>query len=401
MKKIINIKKPKKFIYLDNGASTQIDPQILRLLTRTLNKFYANTKSIHQKGQEAKDLLEKSREGFAEKLKTSPGEIIFTCSSTESNNLALKGVINFTSSKKHLIISNIEHTSITKPAKYLKDLGHEVSVAIANHDGVIDLEYFEKLIQDNTILVSINFVNHELGTVQPIKEIVAVIEKERKRRVKENISTPIYLHVDATQALGHIPINIKELGVDLLTASSHKIYGPKGAGLLYVKKGVKIKPLFHGGEHEYGLRAGSVNLPAIYAFFKAYEISLQRMKKDDQKYKKMKKYIIKEITKNIPESFINGDIKNQLNCVVNMRFNNVEGETLAFTLDHNNIGVSTGSACSVGSISDSSLFSIGLRPNEIQSSIRISLGRFTSQQDIDTFLKILIKSVQNLRKISI
>jgi len=400
MKKIINIKKAKKFIYLDNSASTPIDPQILRLLSRTLNKFYANTKSIHQKGQEAKDLLEKSREGFAEKLKTSPGEIIFTSSSTESNNLALKGVINFTSEKKHLIISNIEHSSTTKAAKYLKDLDHEVSIAVADKNGLIDLDHFKSLIKENTLLVSFNYVNHELGTIQPISDIVKIINQERKKRVKEGNKTPIYLHIDATQAFGHMPINIKDMGIDLLTASSHKIYGPKGAGLLYVKKGVKIKPLFHGGEHEFGIRAGSVNLPAIYAFFKAYELALQRMKKDDQKYKKMKKLIIKEITKKIPESFINGDPKLQLNNVVNVRFNNVEGETLAFTLDYNNIGVSTGSACAINSISDSTLFSIGLRPNEIQSSIRISLGRFTSQQDIDIFLKILIKCVTNLRKIS-
>jgi cysteine desulfurase len=381
-----------KRIYLDYAATTPLDPSVIKTILPYLKENFGNSASLHYEGRKAKKALEEVRDFFANKLKAQfPEEIIFTSSATESNNLAIKGVAYSSIKKgKHILISPIEHSSVLKPVLDLKQDGFEVEFLSVNREGVVDLKDLERKIRKDTILVSINYANNEIGTIQPIKEIGEICQKKK-----------VLFHTDAAQAFGKIPINVKNLKIDLLTASSHKIYGPKGVGLLYIKKGIKIKPLLLGGDHEFGLRASTVNVPLIVGFKKAFEISLLKQKEELKKFSFFRKKIAKFIQKEIKGVHLTGSKKHRLNNILSFWFEGIEGEALMMLLDEKGIAVSTGSACASLKLEPSHvLLACGYLPYQAHSSLRVSFGRFTTEKEIDVFLKALKESVLYLRKIS-
>lgn len=373
-----------KKVYLDHAATTPVDPKVFSAMEPFFSNKFGNTMSLHGFGQEAKLALEQSRETIANALGVNSEEIIFTGSATESNNLALKGVA---SKGKHIIISSIEHPCIMESAKWLEKQGIEITRLKVDKYGLVDIEEVKKSIKDNTVLVSVIHASNEIGTIEPINEI-AKICKERG----------VYFHTDASQSFGKIPIDISN--IDLLTASSHKIYGPKGAAFLYVKKGVKIEPFLHGGGQERGLRGSTVNVPAIVGFAKATELCMKEMKEEGKRLSKLRDYFIKKALK-IEDSHLNGHSVKRLPNNINIWFNYVEGESVTIQLDLEGIAVSTGSACSSFKLEPSHvLMAIGLKPQEAHGSSRITLGRWTKKSDIDYLLKVLPKIIKRIRQIS-
>jgi cysteine desulfurase len=381
------MKKLKK-IYLDYASSTPIDENVLTEMIPYFKSFFANTMSIHSLGREAKVILEKSRERVAGFICAKSKEIIFTSSATESNNFALKGIAFANKNKgNHIIVSSIEHESILKAAEFLEREGFKITRVKVNEKGIVDPKDIEKLIKKETILVSVIHANNEIGSIQPVSQIGRLCREKG-----------VYFHVDAAQSFGKIAVNVNQMNVDLLTASSHKIYGPKGAAILYIKEGTKIEPLLHGGGHEMELRSSTVNLGAIVGFVKAVELCNLYMKEEFKRIMKLKEKFVSTILKSIDGVVINGDQKRCLPNIVNISFKGIEGEALAIKLDMEGICISTGSACSSVSLEPSHvLLAIGRRGKEARSAVRFSFGRFTSTEDINYTLKILIKSVKELR----
>lgn len=389
-------KKLKK-IYLDYAATTPIDPRVLKSMEPFLKERFGNTMSLHSFGQEAKEVLEESREIIANFIGAKSNEIIFTSSATESNNLALKGIAFANRDRgNHIIISSIEHPCIMESAKWLESQGFKITRLKVDKYGLVNPEDVKKEIKKETILVSIMHANNEIGTIQPIKEISKIIKSQNS-----NLKTQIYFHTDAAQTLGKIPVNMKELGVDLLTGSSHKIYGPKGAAFLYIKEGTKITPLLHGGGHEMGLRSSTVNVPSIVGFAKALEIAKKEMKKEKRRLEKLRKKLEKGVLKKIKGSHLVGHFQKKLPNIANFWFEGVEGESIVIELDLLGIAASTGSACSSEKLEPSHvLLATGLKPWQAHGSLRLSLGRWTKEGDIDYVLKVLPKVIERLRAIS-
>jgi len=391
-----------KKIYLDNAATTPLDPRVLKAMLPFLKEEYGNPSSLHSLGQRSREAIEKSREIIANFIKAKTDEIFFTSGGTESNNFAIKGVA-FANEKfgKHIITSKIEHHAVLEPCHWLEKNGFKVSYLDVDKNGLINVNQVEKTITDETILVSIMHANNEIGTIEPIIEIGNLIKKVREERKERNIKTPIYFHTDAVQTFGHLPINVNELNVDLLSASAHKLYGPKGTGLLYIKKGVKIEPLIHGGGHEKGLRSGTENTAGIIGFAKAVEIAKKEMDKEYQRLTKFRDLLIEEIFKKIDGVSLNGDRYLRLPNNINISVKGVEGEAMVLYLDKKGIACSTGSACSSHSLEPSHvLLAIGKSPEEAHSSLRITLGRFTKEKDLKIFIQALTETINYLRKIS-
>jgi cysteine desulfurase len=381
----------KNKIYLDYAATTPLDPRVLKAMEPYFSKKFGNTMSLHSFGQEAKTALEESREIVADLMGAKPSEVIFTSSATESNNLALKGVA-FANRKKgnHIIISSIEHSCIMESAKWLEKQGFEITRLKVDKYGLVDPEDVKKAIKKETILVSIMHANNEIGTIEPIEEIGKIC-KERG----------VYFHTDAAQSFGKIPINVNKMNIDLMTVSSHKMYGPKGVGALFVREGVKIEPILHGGGHEMGLRSSTVNVAGIVGFAKACEIAKKEMEKEAKKLTKLRDKLIKGVLEKIPGSHLNGHPTKRLPNNANFWFEGVEGESIVIQLDLLGIAASTGSACSTEKLEPSHvLLAIGLRPEQAHGSLRLSLGRWTTEKDIDYVLEVLPKVIEKLRKIS-
>jgi len=386
-----------KKIYLDYAATTPVDPRVLRTMLPYFSEKFGNTMSLHSWGQEAKQALEESREQVSDLIGAKPNEIIFTSSATESNNLALKGVAFANKEKgRHIIISQIEHPCIMESAKWLESQGFEITRLPVDKYGLIDPEEVKKAIKKNTILVSIIHASNEIGTIQPIAEIGRLL-----KTINYKLKTKIYFHTDAAQTLGKIPIDVNKMNVDLLTASSHKMYGPKGAALLFVREGTKIEPLLHGGGHETGLRSSTVNVAAIVGFAEACKICQEEMKKEAQRQRKLREKLIKGVLEKIPGSHLNGHPKKRLPNNANFWFEFIEGESMVIQLDLLGIAASTGSACSSAKLEPSHvLLAIGLRPEEAHGSLRLTLGRWTTEKDIEYVLKVLPEIIKKLRKIS-
>ena len=381
----------KKRIYLDYAATTPVDPRVIKAMLPFFNEKFGNTMSLHSFGQEAKLVLEKSREQVADLIKAKANEIIFTSSATESNNLVLKGIA-FANRKKgnHIIISPIEHPCIMETAKWLEKNDFEISRLSIDKYGLVDPEEVKKLIKKETILVSVMHANNEIGTIEPIEKIGAICKKQG-----------VYFHTDATQTFGKIPIDVNKINADLLSASSHKFYGPKGVGCLFIREGVRITPLLHGGGHESGLRSATVNVAGIVGFAKAVELAKKEMKKESKQLAKLRDKLIKGISENIRDSQLNGHPGKRLPNNVNFSFSFVEGESLVIQLDLLGIAVSTGSACSSDKLLPSHVLSaIKLKPYQIHGSLRFTLGRWTKEADIDYVLKVLPNVVEKLREIS-
>lgn len=388
----MKIKARKKIYYFDYAASTPIDPKVLKVIGKHLKNNFANSMSLHQMGQRAAIAIETSRKKLAKIINAEPNEIIFTSSATESNNLAIKGTAfaNRNRGKKHIIISKIEHDCILESARWLKSMGWTVDYLNVDKYGFIDINQLRKLIRKETLLVSIIHANNEIGTIQDV-EIIGKICRE----------AGVYFHTDASQSFAREKIDVKKMNIDLLTASSHKIYGPKGVALLYVKKNVIIEPILHGGGHEKGLRSSTLNTPAIVGFAKAAEIMNKLREKENERLREMRDYLIQEILTKIPRSHLNGHPQKRLANNINISFNGVEGESLLTELDYYGIEVSTGSACSSSNLMPSHvLIALGLPPQEAHGSLRISLGRFTKKSEVKYLVKTLIKVVKKLREVS-
>jgi cysteine desulfurase len=377
-------------IYLDYAATTPVDKRVVKAMEPYFYEKFGNTMSLHSFGQEAKIALENSRAVLADLINAKPNEIIFTGSATESNNFTLKGIVLANKNRgNHIIISSIEHPCVVESAKWLEKQGFEITNIPVDKYGMVNPEDIRKAITGKTILVSIIHASNEIGTIEPIEEIGKICHEKG-----------VYFHTDASQSFGKILIDVKKMNIDLLTASSHKIYGPKGAGLLYVRDGVKIEPLLHGGGHENGLRSSTINLPAIVGFAKAAEICKKEMKKENKRLTALRNKLIKEVLK-IKNSHLNGHPEKRLANNANFSFDFIEGESLVMQLDMEEIACSTGSACSSIKLEPSHvLLATGLRPEQAHGSLRVSLGRYTTEKDINKLIKVLPKIVKKIRQIS-
>jgi len=412
-----------KKIYLDYSATTPVDKRVVKAMKPYFSKFFGNASSLHSAGKLAQKALNDSREKIAQLIGINPEEIIFTSGGSEADNLALKGIfynleykISHSSNFKvltksgsyrlnypgqHIITSSIEHHAILNTAHFLEKQGVEVTYLPVDKSGLISPMGLEKAIKPNTTLVSIMHANNEMGAIQPLKEIGEIIKKERVQRKKDNNSYPIYFHTDAVQTLGHIPFDIEYLGIDLFSASAHKVYGPKGVGMLYVKNGIKIESLIHGGAHEKGRRASTENIPEIVGFAKALELAYQEMDEEVKRLTEMRDYLIDNILSKIKKSHLNGPSQKRLPNNINISIEGVEGEAMLVDLDYFNIYCSTGSACSSASLEPSHVLTAMKLPPEIShSSLRFSLGRWTKKKDLDYTIKRLILTVNRLRNIS-
>jgi len=379
-----------KKIYLDHAATTPVDTEVLEVMQPFFSEKFGNASSLHSFGQEARQAVENSRKTAAKFLNAKLVEIIFTSGGTESDNLAIKGIALANKDKgNHIITSNIEHPAILKPCEWLEKNGFKVTYLDVEKNGLINPEQVEKAISKDTILVSIMFANNEIGTIEPIKEIGKICKKKK-----------IYFHTDAVQAFGKIPIDVRKMNIDLLSASSHKLYGPKGVGLLYINQDVKIEPVQHGGGHESGLRSGTENTAGIIGFSKAIELADKNMKAEAEREIKLRDRIIKEILE-IEGVKLNGHPIQRLLNNVNVSIKGIEGEALLIRLNDKGIAVSTGSACSTKSLKPSHvLTAIGLTAEQSHGSLRITLGKDNTEQDIDYVLEQLKKIINSLRKIS-
>lgn len=377
--------------YFDYAATTPVDSRVLKAMMPYFSDKFANSMSFHSMGQEVNEIIEDNREKMAGFIGAKSNEIIFTGSATESNNMVLKGIMEANKDKgNHVIISLIEHDCVFGNAKYLEKKGFKVTYLDVDKYGCVKLDDLERSIDKKTVLVSIIHGNNEIGTIQDLKAIGEVCKKH-----------DVYFHTDASQSFGKVKIDVNEMKVDLLTASSHKIYGPKGAALLYIKEGIKIEPLLQGGGHEFGLRSSTLNTPAIIGFVKAAEIAIRDLDTEDKKITKLRDKLIEGILKNIKGTFLNGHPTKRLSNNVNISFGLIEGESLLLELDDLGIECSTGSACSSRTLAPSHvLLALGLSHVQAHGSIRFSLGRFTKESDVNYLLKVLPKAVDKFRQIS-
>lgn len=378
-------------IYLDNNATTKTDEEVVKAMIPYLLENYGNPSSIYKMGRENRKAVEDSREKVAQILNCEPNEIYFTSGGSESDNTAIRGIAYSHKNKgNHIITSNIEHPAVLETCKQLEKEGFEVTYIGVNENGIVDLEELKKSIKPTTILISIMFANNEIGTIQPIEEI-GKIAKEHN----------IIFHTDAVQAVGNIQIDVKKLNIDSLSLSAHKFYGPKGIGVLYVKKGIQFNKFINGGHQERNKRAGTENVAGIVGLAKAMELAYRDLEEHNRKIKELRNYYIEQIKDKIPYIKINGDMKKRLPGNINISFRFIEGEGLLLNLDLKGICASSGSACTSGSLDPSHvLLAIGL-PHEIaHGSLRISIGKYNTKEEIDYVIENLVEIVGRLREMS-
>jgi cysteine desulfurase len=378
-------------VYFDNAATTRVKDEVIEEMQKYYSELYGNPSSIYNFGQLAKKAVESSREKVARLLNSNPDEIYFTGGGSEADNWAIKGILSANEKKgNHIITTKIEHHAVLHTCEYLEKKGAEVTYLDVDENGLIDLKQLEESIKDNTVLISIMFANNEIGTIQPIKEIGEIAKKQ-----------DIYFHTDAVQAVGNEVIDVKDMNIDLLSLSAHKIHGPKGVGALYIKKGTRIHNLIHGGAQEKNKRAGTENVPGIAGLGRAAEIAYNNFDQKREKLIKLRDRLIEKIDKEIPECQLNGHREKRLPGNVNFSFKYIEGESLLLYLDMEGISASSGSACTSGSLDPSHvLMSIGL-PHEIaHGSLRLSLSDYNTEEDVDYTVEKLINVVKRLRQMS-
>lgn len=384
----------KKRIYLDNAATTQVDERVVLSMLPYFSEEFGNASSLHSYGTHAREILERSRRKLALLIGAEPEEIVFTSGGTESNNLALKGIAFANRSKgNHIIVSSIEHDCILNACKWLENQGFYITYLPVDNSGLVDTRELKKFINPKTILVSVMHANNEIGTLEPIEEIGEICNFNN-----------VPFHSDACQSFGKIPINVKKSGIGLLTINSHKIYGPKGVGALYVRKGINITPLLHGGGQEGGLRSTTENIPGIVGFTNAAELCIEGMKTETGKLLKLRKSLTDFLFDNFENVYINGSTEDKLPGLLNFSFHGLEGETmrLLLLLDEKGIAVSAGSACSSNDKTHNAshvLQAIGLNQFEARGSIRISFGRYSTDEDLGKFKIALIESINSLTSI--
>lgn len=378
-------------IYLDNSATTPLNEEVLKEMEPYFCEYFGNPSTLYSLGQKSKEALEEARKRVADAINAKPEEIIFTSGGSESDNLAIKGIAFKNQEKgKHIITSEIEHPAVKETLVFLESIGFEVTYLPVYGDGIIKIEDLKKAIRDDTILITVMHANNEIGTIQPIAEI-GKIAKEKG----------IIFHTDAVQTFGKIPVDVEELGVDLLSLSSHKIYGPKGVGALYIRKNTNLVPQIHGGGQERGLRSGTENIPGIVGFGKAAEMASENQKKDYDYLIQIRDGIIDKVLEEIPASYLNGDREKRLPNIINFRFSAIEGESLILLLDAKGINSSTGSACSSKNLKASPILkALGLEDVDVHGSLRLSLGLENSIEDVDVVVEAIRESVETLRKMS-
>jgi cysteine desulfurase len=378
-------------IYFDNNATTPLAPEVFEVMRPYLLEDYGNASSIHWFGQRAKAGIEKAREQVARMLNARATEIVFTSGGTESDNTAILGIVAASrAEKKHVVTSTIEHPAVLTTAKLLEKRGVEVTYVRVGRSGVIDPSDVALAIRPETVLITLMHANNELGTIQPLEEI-GRIARERD----------VYFHTDAVQSVGKIPVDVEKLGVDLLSLSAHKLNGPKGVGALYVRKGTTVRPLMYGGHHERDRRPGTENVAGIVGLGAAAEIARAHMTEDHARVAALRDRLEKGILSSVPYVSANGDPAHRVPNTANLTFDFIEGEGFIIAMDLRGIACSTGSACSSGSVEPSHvLTAIGLKPDQARASIRFSLGRFSTDAEIDTALRTLPAVVEQLRAVS-
>ena len=380
-----------KRIFLDHAATTPADPRVVEAMLPYFSDSFGNPSSIHSLGLETRTAVAEAREKVASLIGAASDEIIFTSGGTEADNLAIKGVALANAHKgKHIVTTRIEHHAVEESCRYLEKQGIKVTHVAVDHDGLVDPREVERAVTPETILISVMHANNEEGTIQPIAEISRVAR-----------SRGIYFHTDAVQTVGHIPAKVDDLGVDLLAISAHKLYGPKGVGVLYVRKGTRIVPFMHGGGQERGLRATTENVPGIVGFGKAAEIAQAEMDAESKHVTRLRDKLIKGLLERIPQVRLNGHPTQRLPNNVNISVASVEGESLAVSLDLEGIAVSTGSACSSEAMEPSHvLTAMGVPVELARGSVRFSLGKKNTDEEIDRVLEAFPRIVSRLRAMS-
>ncbi|MEW5748466.1 MAG: cysteine desulfurase NifS [Candidatus Thermoplasmatota archaeon] len=378
-------------VYFDHSATSRVLPEVFEAMAPFYTERFGNASSLHSFGREARASMEHARKHLAALINAEPGEIVFTSGGTEADNLAVKGVAAYKGrSKGHIVTTCIEHHAVLESCAHLKRLGFEVTVLPVSGEGIVDVGEAERAIRDDTVLVSVMAANNEIGTVQPIREIGAIAQ-----------SRGIPFHTDAVQAIGKMAIDVRRDNIDLLALSAHKFHGPKGIGALYVRKGTKVDPQIHGGGHERGLRSSTENVPGIVGLGKAAEIARRDFDSTTAAMRGMRDRIIQRVPELVPRAYLNGHRARRLVNNVNFRFDFIEGEALMLQLDMKGVAVSTGSACSTGSLEPSHvLMALGLSHEQAHGNLRLTLGRENTYEDVDHFLAVLPGIVSRLREIS-
>ncbi len=378
-------------VYMDNTAGMPVDPRVIDAMNPYFERFYANPSSLHSFAQETRKGLESAREKVANLIGAEKSEIVFTSCATESNNLAIRGVAARNKERgKHIITTSIEHMSVINVCKHLMKQGFKVSFLPVDKYGIVDLEALKKELTDETILVSVMYANGEIGTIEPIEEVSKIVHNKNA-----------YLHVDATAAIGQVAIDMQKEDVDLLTLSSNDMYGPKGIGALYIKKGTRLKPFIYGGGQERGLRSGTENSPSIVGMGKAAELAKSDMEVECQRLTKLRDKFIKGLLENIPYSFLNGHPSKRLPNNVAVRFSFIEGESMLLNLDMAGVAASSGSACTAKTLEPSHVLrAIRLKHEEAHGSLLFSLGKQNTEEDVDYVVELLPDIVKKLRAMS-
>ena len=380
-----------KKIYLDHAATTYLISEVKKEMDLFWSEQYGNPSALYSLGMEAAQALAGARGRVAKILNCNSQELIFVGSGTESDNLALQGVAK-TMEVGEIIVSAIEHDAICNTANYLKDLGWKLKIAKVDRGGLIDQEYFKSLITDQTKIISIMYANNEIGTIQPISELV---------KIAKNINQEIVFHTDACQASPYLSLDVSQLGVDLMTLNASKVYGPKGVGLLYVKKGTKIKPIIYGGGQEFALRSGTENIPGIIGFTKALEIAQAKRDEESKRLIILRDKLVNELQDKIERVNLNGHPSKRLPNNINLTFEDIEGEAILLHLNEYGIMASTGSACASHSLDVSHVLkAIGLPYELIHGSIRFTMGLQTTEEDVDQVVKAMVEIVEKLRAMS-
>ena len=377
-------------IYLDYNATTPVDREVLDAMLPYFSGTFGNASSIHSAGQRGRSAVDAARESVAALLGARPAEIVFTCGGTEADNLALFGIVTACAEpRKHMITTTIEHHAVLNSAQALEKQGVNVTYVPVGANGVVDPEEIREAIRPETVLISVMLANNEIGTIQPIEEIGRIAAEE-----------DIYFHCDAVQAAGKLALDVNRLGVDLLSISAHKIYGPKGVGALYVRAGTELEPIFHGGHHERDRRPGTENVPGIAGLGKAAELAVRNLESDAARVAALRDKFESGLL-SLPGVRVNGDPHQRVANTCNLSFDAAGGEALVIALDLQGIACSTGAACSSGAVEPSHvLTAIGLSPDQARSSLRFSLGRPTTAEEIDQAIRIVPAVVERLRALS-
>jgi cysteine desulfurase len=384
-------------VYLDNSATTAMAPEVIEAMLPYFADEMGNAQSVHSFGQRAKAAVERARCEVAALINAARSEIVFVSGGTEADNLAVRGIAEAHRDRgNHIITTQIEHPAVLSTCEALETDGFRVTYLPVSKAGVVSVDDLRQAIRDDTILVSIMLANNEIGTIQPVDEVASIIKEARSRGINH-----IHLHTDAVQAVGKIPVDVEQLGVDLLSMSAHKIHGPKGIGALYVRKGTRLSKLLYGGHHERDRRAGTENVPGIVGLGRAAELARTQLNERISRMRELRDYLESEVTSLIPHVRTNGDPARRVPNISNMSFEGVDGESLLIAMDLKGIAVSTGSACASGSLEPSHVLqALGLTREQVRGSLRFSLGAYTTREELEYTVAVLSESIARIREMS-